>query len=115
MRTLAIGDIHGCLQTLSTLLGAVQIHADDLIVTLGDYVDRGPDSNGVLDLLVEFYRTGQLIALRGNHDQMMVEVFKGGIHGSGCHSAVTRRCGLTVRQLTGRRVSRTYQNGTGTS
>src|SRR5205807_1933663 len=50
---------------------------EDLLVTLGDYVDRGPDSKGVLDYLVDLHATGQLVALRGNHDQMMVDVSHG--------------------------------------
>ena len=47
--------------------------ADDRLVTLGDYVDRGPDSRGVLDLLIGLHAGGRLIALRGNHDEMMVD------------------------------------------
>ena len=38
---IAIGDIHGCLTSLETLLDTIQPSTDDLIVTLGDYVDRG--------------------------------------------------------------------------
>jgi len=72
MRTLAIGDIHGCARALAALLAAVQPRPDDLIVTLGDYVDRGPDSRGVLDRLIDLYASGQLIPLRGNHDLMML-------------------------------------------
>jgi serine/threonine protein phosphatase 1 len=72
MRTLAIGDIHGCLRALDTLLDQVSPTRDDRIVTLGDYVDRGPDSRGVLDRLLDLQATGQLIPLRGNHDEMMV-------------------------------------------
>lgn len=71
MRILAIGDIHGCLQALDTVLAMVQPRPDDLVITLGDYVDRGPASKGVLDRLLELNRTGRLVALRGNHDQMM--------------------------------------------
>ena len=52
MRVLAIGDIHGCSGPLDDLLAFVQPTPDDLLVTLGDYVDRGPDSRGVLDRLV---------------------------------------------------------------
>ncbi|RPI50527.1 MAG: serine/threonine protein phosphatase, partial [Deltaproteobacteria bacterium] len=49
----AIGDIHGCLDKLKTLLGLIQSDWDrDLIVFLGDYVDRGPDSRGVIELLL---------------------------------------------------------------
>lgn len=73
MRTLAIGDIHGCLRSLDALLGAVKLQANDLIVTLGDYVDRGPDSLGVMNRLIRLSKTHRLIALRGNHEQMMME------------------------------------------
>ena len=72
MRILAIGDIHGCSRALDGLLDAVGPRPDDAIVTLGDYVDRGPDSRGVLDRLIELHRTGRLIALRGNHEEMML-------------------------------------------
>jgi serine/threonine protein phosphatase 1 len=72
MRTLAIGDVHGCSGALRALLNAVQLTDDDLIITLGDYVDRGPDSYGVIDQLLHLRRTGRLIALRGNHEEMML-------------------------------------------
>lgn len=73
MRTLAIGDIHGCLTALDALLDAVQPQPDDLVVTLGDYVDRGPDSKGVLDRLIELRGRCRHVALKGNHDLMMLE------------------------------------------
>lgn len=71
MRTLAIGDIHGCLTALETLLGVVDVQDDDLLITLGDYVDRGPDSRGVIELLISLWWNERLVALRGNHDLMM--------------------------------------------
>jgi serine/threonine protein phosphatase 1 len=77
MRLLAIGDIHGCLRSLTTLLEAVNPAPEDRIITLGDYIDRGPDSRGVLDRLVALHATGQLVALRGNHDLMMLESARG--------------------------------------
>jgi serine/threonine protein phosphatase 1 len=52
MRTLAIGDIHGCRRALSTLLDAVKPKKNDQLVFLGDYVDRGPDSPGVINTLL---------------------------------------------------------------
>jgi serine/threonine protein phosphatase 1 len=70
-RTLAIGDIHGCLTALLALLDVVQLAAEDRLITLGDYVDRGPDSRGVLDQLIALHDAGRLVALRGNHDEMM--------------------------------------------
>lgn len=73
MRHLAIGDIHGCSRALDALLGAVAPKSDDLLITLGDYVNRGPDSRGVIERLLRVHRTGRLVALRGNHEQMMLE------------------------------------------
>jgi serine/threonine protein phosphatase 1 len=73
MRILAIGDIHGCTTALNALLARVAPGPDDWIVTLGDYVDRGPDSRGTLDRLLELAGTGQLVSLRGNHEQMMLD------------------------------------------
>ena len=79
MRVLAIGDIHGCLGPLNALLDWVKPAADDLVVMLGDYVDRGPDTKGVLDRLIELKRSGmKLVCLRGNHEVMMLEAQKGG-------------------------------------
>ena len=72
MRVLAVGDIHGCFDALISLQAAVGLSADDLLITLGDYVDRGPDSAAVLDWLIERRQRGKLIALRGNHEQMML-------------------------------------------
>jgi serine/threonine protein phosphatase 1 len=77
MRLLVIGDIHGCLQALTTLLEQVRPTAEDELVTLGDYIDRGPDSRGVLDLLIELYGGGRLVPLRGNHDEMMMAAREG--------------------------------------
>jgi serine/threonine protein phosphatase 1 len=73
MRYLAIGDVHGCARALATLLAAVAPRPDDLVVTLGDYVDRGPDSRGVIDQLLALRRSCRLVALRGNHEEMMLE------------------------------------------
>ncbi len=75
--TLAIGDIHGCLTALDALLDFVQPQPDDLVVTLGDYVDRGPDSKGVLDRLIELRGRCRLVALHGNHEIMMLEASHG--------------------------------------
>ncbi|MGH9676519.1 MAG: metallophosphoesterase family protein [Candidatus Acidiferrum sp.] len=72
MRILAIGDIHGCARALGTLLAVSKPRPDDLIISLGDYVDRGPDSRGVLDQMVILQSTGRLVPLRGNHDLMML-------------------------------------------
>jgi serine/threonine protein phosphatase 1 len=72
VRHLAIGDIHGCLTALKALERHVPFRPEDRIVTLGDYVDRGPDSRGVLDWLIERHGQGTLIPLIGNHELMML-------------------------------------------
>lgn len=72
MRTLAIGDIHGCFRALQTLAECVPFRVDDQLVFLGDYVDRGPDSRAVLDWLIEWWRKGDVVTLRGNHEIMML-------------------------------------------
>jgi serine/threonine protein phosphatase 1 len=73
MRTLAIGDIHGCLRALDGVLEMVRPEADDVLVFLGDYVDRGPNSRGVIDRLIELASRCRCVFLRGNHDQMMLD------------------------------------------
>jgi predicted phosphodiesterase len=71
-RTIAIGDIHGCATALETLLETLAPTSDDLIITLGDYVDRGPESRRVIDLLLDLEQRCELIALLGNHDLMLL-------------------------------------------
>src|SRR5262249_36124911 len=76
-RTLAIGDIHGCSATLDALLTVVALAPDDIVITLGDYVDRGPDSKGVLERLLRIEGRARLVPLLGNHDEMMLEARNG--------------------------------------
>ena len=66
----------GCLTSLETLLAFIQPTADDLIVTLGDYVDRGPDSRGVIANLLELQKSSQLIHLMGNHEIQMIRALE---------------------------------------
>jgi len=75
-RTLAIGDIHGHLNALQTLVDFVSPRSDDTLITVGDYVDRGPDSAGVIEWLIQKFDAGQLVPLRGNHDIMMLDALE---------------------------------------
>jgi serine/threonine protein phosphatase 1 len=75
-RVYAIGDIHGRLDLLDRLIAAIKKDAkehggDSLTVTLGDYVDRGPKSRGVLDRLSVNPFPGDFVALRGNHEALL--------------------------------------------
>jgi serine/threonine protein phosphatase 1 len=76
-RLIAIGDIHGCSNALESLIEALAPTPRDTVVTLGDYIDRGPDSRGVIDQLIQLAKRTNLIALQGNHEQMMLEVISG--------------------------------------
>jgi serine/threonine protein phosphatase 1 len=75
--TFAIGDVHGCLEILQSLLAACEAHAAGRparYIFLGDYIDRGPDSRGVIQLLMRRQQAqpGTNICLRGNHEQMAI-------------------------------------------
>ncbi len=76
-RTIASGDIHGCAKALATVLEAIDPRPDDTLIALGDYVDRGPDSKRVLEQLIELEKQCRLIALLGNHDEMLLDILGG--------------------------------------
>jgi serine/threonine protein phosphatase 1 len=76
--TFAVGDIHGCLDKLTRLFAACETHAGARparYVFVGDYIDRGPQSRGVIDLLMrkQAARPGTIVCLRGNHEQMAID------------------------------------------
>ena len=76
MRQFAITDIHGCLNTFQTLLDKIAFSFEDELYLGGDFVDRGPDSKGVIDYIIDLKRQGYKVhCLRGNHDQMMLDAF----------------------------------------
>ncbi len=80
-RTFAIGDIHGDLAALTVVLDKLPaMTEDDTIVLLGDYVDRGPDSAGVVDFIRHVMPTHlapEIVALRGNHEDGWLRVIDG--------------------------------------
>lgn len=73
-KIIAIGDIHGCSKTFEMLLrDKIKINKSDKIYCLGDYIDRGPDSKGVIDIILDLRKKGfHIHTLRGNHEQMML-------------------------------------------
>lgn len=80
-RTFAIGDVHGDRTSLETLLERFPaLTSDDTIVFLGDYVDRGPDSAGVVEHVRELAVRGpaKVVALRGNHEDAWLQVIDRG-------------------------------------
>ncbi len=77
MRTIAIGDIHGCSKALQGILDAIAPTRQDRLIFLGDYVDRGPDSKGVMQQLIELQDVCEPVFLLGNHEIM----FRGALRG----------------------------------
>lgn len=77
-RRLAISDIHGCAKSLEALLfDKLKVGTNDELYFLGDYIDRGPDSKGVMDLLFDMLDKGyNLKLIRGNHEQMLLDSVK---------------------------------------
>jgi serine/threonine protein phosphatase 1 len=71
-RTIAIGDVHGCSAALAALLEAIGPGLDDTLVFLGDYIDRGPDSRGVLDRIIDLAGRCNVVPLLGNHEELLV-------------------------------------------
>ncbi|MFH0784486.1 MAG: metallophosphoesterase [Pseudomonadota bacterium] len=105
----AIGDIHGCSQRLATLLGRIPYDRKrDTLIFLGDYVNRGPDSKGVLDILLELKENcTDIHFLKGNHEQELLEYSATGdldslraLRGMGVEATV-ESYGARVRSLTG--------------
>lgn len=74
MRKFAITDIHGACKTFKQLLKDIQFSTEDELYLLGDYIDRGPDSKGVIDHIWHLQDKGySVFCLRGNHEQMLLD------------------------------------------
>jgi len=71
-RVFAIGDIHGCAGELDALLGGLELATGDTLVFVGDYIDRGPDSRAVVDMMLEIQGRSDVgsVFLKGNHEDM---------------------------------------------
>ncbi len=78
MKKWVIPDIHGCVKTLKGIIeNHIKPDKSDLIYFLGDYIDRGPDSKGVLDYIMKLEENGYNIKpLRGNHEEYLIVAHK---------------------------------------
>lgn len=80
MRYFAVGDIHGCYDKLAKLLEIIPYQDDDVIVFLGDYIDRGSESRKVVEYLIDFRQSREVdktIFLSGNHEKMLLDYLSG--------------------------------------
>lgn len=80
MARYALTDIHGCARTFKTLvLQQLNLQKTDELYILGDLVNKGPDSKGVIDFILHLQKQNyQVYCLRGNHDQMLLQAAKKG-------------------------------------
>jgi len=72
-RLFAIGDIHGCPDELGAIIKAIAPRADDTVVFVGDYVDRGPSAHDAVEVVMELQKgPAEVVTLKGNHEDMML-------------------------------------------
>ncbi|MBR0860672.1 serine/threonine protein phosphatase [Bradyrhizobium diazoefficiens] len=81
-KTYALGDVHGCLDQLQRLVELCERDAGEgrsKLVFLGDYIDRGPDSRGVIEFLMDLQKWSpdEIICLRGNHEDLLLAALEG--------------------------------------
>lgn len=76
-RIIAIGDVHGCSAALAALVRAIAPTPLDTLVFLGDYIDRGPDSRGVVEQVIGLAGRCSVVPLLGNHEEMLLAALEG--------------------------------------
>jgi serine/threonine protein phosphatase 1 len=78
--TYAVGDVHGRSDLVDAMLDEIAADADGrraLVVWLGDYVDRGPDSRGVINRMIAGRPGMDFLCLKGNHEELMLDALRG--------------------------------------
>ncbi len=78
MRVIAIGDIHGCARALKALVEVISPTPSDILVPIGDVIDRGPNSREVVEMLMDLRTRCRLEPILGNHEEMLLEVVNKG-------------------------------------
>jgi hypothetical protein len=69
MRHIIIGDVHGCLPELQELINTIFLKTDDRLYFIGDLIDRGPDSAGVVSYVRRLAETMNVVLILGNHEE----------------------------------------------
>lgn len=78
----AVSDIHGCADQLAKVFVAIDVHLSrvrpkrPIHVFLGDYIDRGPASSQVIDMLIDRSQRHETIFLKGNHEAMLLDLLR---------------------------------------
>lgn len=91
-RKWVIADIHGCFKTLQKLIEThIQPAENDRFYFLGDYIDRGPNSKGVIDYLLQFSQQFSCTFLMGNHEEMLLKSYQEEIRTQGFFSRFSKK------------------------
>jgi len=94
-RSFVIGDIHGCARTFSRLLDVIGLERTDTLYLLGDYIDRGPDSPGVIERILRLQSCGfDIRPVCGNHEKMLLLAIRSG--GFEAHPAWFQESGVVA-------------------
>ena len=72
-RLIAIGDIHGEIEKLNSLLNKLNLQAGDKVIFLGDYIDRGLNSKAVIERVLDLSKKIECVFLKGNHEDMLLK------------------------------------------
>lgn len=78
-RVFVVGDIHGCLNMLKRLMDGIDWRPEeDGLIFIGDYIDRGEDSKGVIDYILDISRLSPFVeCLMGNHESILLDFLEG--------------------------------------
>ena len=77
MRTIFISDIHGNYTKFMALLKNIEYTEQDTLILGGDYFDRGKENVKMVEWLIENHNKDNIHLIRGNHDDFMIDLFKG--------------------------------------
>lgn len=89
-----VGDIHGMYDKLLSVMSQFTVNEDDLLVFLGDYIDRGPDAARCVDYVKNLCAAPNVVALLGNHEMMLLEAM--GVYGMALFEADFKKSGYDM-------------------
>lgn len=72
-RLIAIGDIHGEVEKLNSLIDRLDLQKQDKVIFLGDYIDRGLNSKAVIERILDLSKKIECVFLKGNHEDMLLK------------------------------------------
>jgi predicted MPP superfamily phosphohydrolase len=93
MRHIVIGDVHGCIDELNDLIQKIEFQANDQLYFIGDLIDRGPDSAGVIKKIKTLASKYSLILILGNHEEKFLRY----LHHSSANKSIVAQMKGTER------------------